>query len=105
MRCPTCRTLQDSVIQANWKERIGLAFAFFPQSRLYLMFDPVAFDRMLGEDQQKFLMQSNGLVNARAELLANLQIMRGEPAGNIILAQIGMEPFGHCFILVCIADE
>jgi hypothetical protein len=65
---PSFRGLHHGIIYAHRKENGLLAAALLLESRCYLILDPIACNRTLGQDQQNLFSQSDGVVDGVDDL-------------------------------------
>src|ERR1700736_2520319 len=61
--CPRLMSLHYRLIQLDRKENRLILIVFFLESGVHFFLDPGTLHRMLREDQQKFVMKTNGLIN------------------------------------------
>jgi hypothetical protein len=80
----------DRIIQSNGKEDLSShVHRLLPlESSLDFFLNPLALNRVLGEDKDQFVMSVNGLVNFVAVVVAWHELMGSEPAGNVLFAEI-----------------
>lgn len=81
-------SFQDRIIQPD-REENGAPLPGFPGQRGFdFMLHPIAGHGMFGEDQQELILQVYSLINAWADLVADLYILRGKPAAHAMILQI-----------------
>src|SRR3981189_2160717 len=102
---PPCFGLQDRTLYANRIEDIRDSLRFFVQCALDFIGDPIASNRMLREDQQEFVIQTDRLFNARPDFIPNLQVFRGKPATDTFTLEISIEAFCEGLILAGVTDK
>ena len=82
-----------------------LALALFFKSCRHLVLNPIALDRMLGQDQQHLVPQPDSFVDPVKYFRADRQIMRSEPAAHPFVLKIGMKTHAKILVLHRVADE
>jgi hypothetical protein len=102
---PGGATSHDMTVQTNRKKDSSLLFGLLLKSGFYLILDPCAFHRLLRENQQKFIIQTNRFINALSNLVASFHILRGIPTTDSLALQIGIEAFDEFLIFTRVADE
>ena len=105
MCCPAYCALHDGVVKANGKEHQSVFLILFGKGGLDLEFYPRASDGMLGEHQQQFIVQVNGLVDALPDFVTGLHVFRSKPAAHAFALQIGIEPVGKVLVAAGIANK
>src|SRR6266702_7201894 len=60
---------------------------------------------MLREDEQEFVMQSDGFIDVWVNLVADLEVFTVEPAADAVVLQISVEPINEGVILAGVANE
>src|SRR5450755_2199738 len=96
---------QDSIIQTDREKRFLSLLFLFVQCCGDFKFNPCAFNRALRENQQQFIIQADGFIDTSYNHRSWLHTMGSKPTPNAVTLQVGIQPFGECFILARIADE
>jgi hypothetical protein len=60
---------------------------------------------MLREDEKQFVVESDGFVNTRSDIVANFEIFWSLPAANALILQVSMESLSKGLIVAGIRDE
>jgi hypothetical protein len=81
------------------------ALALFFKSCRHLVLNPIALDRMLGQDQQHLVPQPDSFVDPVKYFRADRQIMFSEPAAHPLLLKVGLQARGKLLILHRVTDE
>ena len=61
---------------------------------------PLTADAVLGQDEQQLVVDADGLVDARPDFVADLHVLRREPAAHALGLQVGVQAFGEGLVLV-----
>ena len=79
------------VIKTNREEhRPVILTPLLFESSLDLLLNPGAFDGALLKNEEQLVVDADGLVNARSELVADLQILRGKPATHVLSLEVSV---------------
>jgi hypothetical protein len=97
--------VEDGIIQTEKEKNLPLLTILSGNGLLDFVTNPPASDRVLGEQEQEFVLAVDGLVNAFAEVVTRLKIMKGKPARDILFAKIGMKSLSNGFVLARIANK
>jgi hypothetical protein len=92
-------------IEADRKQHNLISLLFFFEGLLYLIFDPIALDRMLGQDQQQLIAQPDPGIDLVADFAANWHIVWREPAAHPLVLQVGVKALCEVLIFGRVADE
>ena len=103
--CPADGGIEDGVIQPDREQDERATPRLFVERLLDLALDPGPFDRGVGEDDEELVSNPDGLVEGGPKLVADLEILRCEPAADTFVLQVGMEALGKFMVLVRVADE
>jgi len=68
-------------------------------------FDPFAFHAVFGEDEEELVVQADGFVDLLVDLLAGGHVVRGEPAADAFILEVGVEAVGEGLVFGGVADE
>lgn len=90
-RGPGLIGLDHGVVEANGKQNRLAGFALLFERCLDFFLHPGARDGVLRQDHHQLVVETNRLVDAGAELVADLQVLGGKPAADLGLLQVGMQ--------------
>jgi hypothetical protein len=96
--CPGLLCFYNGIIKLHGEEHEIPCLMLFAERCFDFGFDPGAFDGVLGEDQQQFVVEPDGFVDAYAELVADFEVFWGVPAADVVRLQVGVETFGEGLI-------
>ena len=103
--CPVCGAGEDGVVEAEGVEDLTVLLDYEVEGAVDFVFDPGACDGVGGEEEEEFVLEVDGFVDFFAEVVARREVVGGEPAGDVVLAQVAVEAFGNCFILMRVTNE
>lgn len=81
-RRPSLIGVHHRVVQLDWKQDCLAGFVLLFERRLHFFLYPPARDGMLRQDHHQLVVQANRLVDARAELVTDLQVLGRKPAAD-----------------------
>src|SRR5438270_3021078 len=78
---------------------------FFLESCFNFVFHPGTCEGVLGQQQQELLLKINGLIDTRANFVANLHIFGSEPTPHAVILEISVEATSKRLILAGVGDK
>ena len=93
------------VDKADREQHLALLSEFFFARVRDLSFHPAAVHAVLGEDQQQAVVNADGFVNLLVNLFAASHVVRGEPAADAFVLEVGVEAVGEGLVLGRVADK
>jgi len=69
---PRCIAIHDGIVYTNGEQDCSAVPAFSLKSSFDFVFYPRALDRVLGENDEQFVMKADRIINASAESVADL---------------------------------
>ena len=103
--CPWLGAVQDSPVYTDRIQHIWYILRFLVQCSFHFIGHPTAINRVLRQDQQQFIVQSDRLINTMFDFIPDVHIFWREPAAHAFLLQVIVQPSGKQLILARIADE
>ena len=68
-------------------------------------FDPFAVHAVRGEDEEECVVEADGFVDLLVDFLAGSHVVRGEPAADAGVLEVGVEAVGEALVLSGVGDE
>jgi hypothetical protein len=90
-RSPRFIRLHHHIVKPDRKQRDLPTLSFFLESFCYLICHPIAFDRMLGQDQQQPVSQSNSGINLVEYFPTNRHVVWRKPTAYPSILQTGVD--------------
>jgi hypothetical protein len=97
--------VQHGIIDPDREQNCRLARSLFIQCPRHFVLNPIAGNRVFGQDQQHLVAQPDRLVDGVDDPGADRHIVRREPAPHALVLEISVEAVGELLVLARIADE
>lgn len=85
----TALNLHHSVVQEDWEEHWSLLAVLFLTGSYYLAFDPGTLDCVLRENEDQFVVGTNGFIDTLMLVIANIEIFWCKPAAYALVLLYG----------------
>ncbi len=99
--CPWLGAVQDSPVYTDRIQHIWYILRFLVQCSFHFIGHPTAINRVLRQDQQQFIVQSDRLINTMFDFIPDVHIFWREPAAHAFLFDGRGALVLYCFKTIC----
>src|SRR5580698_3729772 len=102
---PRLVSIHDSIVNADREQDSTFLSALALHCRVHLPRNPGALYRSLRQNDHHLVEEPNRLLDAFLEAIADLQVLWGEPAPQVLRHQVSVQSLGKGLIVAGVADE